>query len=85
MSSEAASCSSQLRAAVPLKRARVNEEVRTNETIKDLNETKDELERVKKKPCSELKKTVDRKKQRNRIPIKREKMTIKPRQVECPV
>ena len=36
MSSEAASSSSQLRAAVPLTRARVEEEVQTNETMKDL-------------------------------------------------
>ena len=48
LSSEAASCSSQLRAAMPLKRARVNEKVQTNETIKALNETKEELEWVKK-------------------------------------
>ena len=40
MSSEAASFSLQLRAAVPLKRARLEEEVQTNETMKDLNETK---------------------------------------------
>ena len=47
MSSEAASPSSQLRAATPPKRARVEEEVQTNNTRKDLKETKDELERVK--------------------------------------
>ena len=43
MSSEAASSSTQLRAAVPLKRAIVEAEVQTNETKKDHNETKDEL------------------------------------------
>ena len=43
MSSETASSSSQLRAAVPLKRARVEEEFQTNETMKDLNETKKKL------------------------------------------
>ena len=47
MNSEAASSSSQLRAAVPPKRPRVEEEVQTNETMKDLKEMKDELERVK--------------------------------------
>ena len=47
MNSEAASSSSQLRAAVPPKWAKVEKEVQTNETMKDLNETKDELERVK--------------------------------------
>ena len=47
-SSEAASSSSQLRAAVLPKRRRVEEEVQTNETVKDLNETKDELERMRK-------------------------------------
>ena len=48
MRREAASSSSQLRAAVPTKRARVEEEVQMNETLIDLNETKDELERVRK-------------------------------------
>ena len=48
MSSEAASSSSQLRAAVSLKRARAEVEVQLNETMKDLNEIKDELERVRK-------------------------------------
>ena len=37
--SEAASSSSQLRAAVPQKRARVEEEVKTNETMQDFNST----------------------------------------------
>ena len=40
-SSEAASASSQLKAAM-------EEEVQTNETMEDLNETKDELDRVRK-------------------------------------
>ena len=39
MNSEAASSSSQLRAAVPPKRARVEEEVQTNEIIQNHNET----------------------------------------------
>ena len=47
MNSEAASSSSQLRAAVTPKRARAEEELKTNETIKDLKQMKDELERVK--------------------------------------
>ena len=42
MNSEAASSSSQLRAAVPPKRARVEEEVQTNETMQDLNGTMQE-------------------------------------------
>ena len=53
--SEAASSSSQLRAGMPPKRTRVEEEVQTNETMKDLNETKDGLERVRK--SEELEKT----------------------------
>ena len=40
LNSEAASFSSQLRTAVPPERARVEEEVQTNETIHDLNEVK---------------------------------------------
>ena len=48
LTSNAASSSSQLRAAVPSKRARVEEEVQTNETMKNLNETKGELERMRK-------------------------------------
>ena len=47
--SEAASSSSQLRAAVPSKRARVEEENQTNETmqdLQDLSETKKDLDRV---------------------------------------
>ena len=47
INSEAASSSSQPRAAVPPKRARVEEEFQTNETMKNLNKTKDDLERVK--------------------------------------
>ena len=48
MSSKAASSSSQLKDAMPAKIARVEEEVQTNETMEDLTETKDELERVRK-------------------------------------
>ena len=47
--SEAASSSSQLRADVPSKRARVEEENQTNETmqdLQDLSETKKDLDRV---------------------------------------
>ena len=48
MNSKAASSSSQLKTAVPPKRAKVEEEVQTNETMQDLNEAKKELERVTK-------------------------------------
>ena len=47
MNSEAASSSSQLRAAVPPKRARVEEEVHTKETIQDLKGTMQELEKTR--------------------------------------
>ena len=47
INSEAASSSSQLRAAVPPKRARVEEEVQTNETMQDLNGTIEELEKTR--------------------------------------
>ena len=57
MNSEAASSSSQLRAAVPTKRTRVEEEVQTNETMQDLNETKDELKKTKKE-LDEMTKTM---------------------------
>ena len=46
MNSEAVSSSSQLRAAGPPKRARVKEEVQTNETMQDLNGTTEELEKT---------------------------------------
>ena len=48
MKSEAASSSSPLRVAVPPKRARVEEEVQTNETMKNLDGMKDELETTRK-------------------------------------
>ena len=48
MNSEAASSSSPVRVAVPPKRARVEEEVQTNETMQDLDGTKDERERTRK-------------------------------------
>ena len=48
MNSEAASSSSQLRAAVPPKRVRVEEEVQTNETMQDLNGTMEELKKTRK-------------------------------------
>ena len=47
VSSEAASSSSQLKTAVPTKKAKVEEEVKTNETMEDLNETRHELDRVR--------------------------------------
>ena len=47
MSSKAASSSSKLRAAVPPKGTRVEEEVQTNETLEDTSEKEDQLERVK--------------------------------------
>ena len=47
MNSEAALSSSQLRAAVPPKRARVEEEVQTNETMQHLNGTTEELEKTR--------------------------------------
>ena len=53
LSREAASSSSQLKAAMPAKRPRVEEEVQTNEAVEHLNQTKGELERMR-KPCSEL-------------------------------
>ena len=48
MNSEDASSSSQLRVPVPPKRARVEEEVQTNETMQDLNGTIEELETTRK-------------------------------------
>ena len=48
MKSEAASSSSPLRVALPPKRARVEEEVQTNETMKNLDGMKDELETTRK-------------------------------------
>ena len=44
---EAASSTSQLKAAVLAKTVTVEEEVQTNETTEDLNETRHELDRVK--------------------------------------
>ena len=57
MNSEAASSNSQLRAAVPPKRARVEEEVQTNETMQDLKGTLEELEKVRKE-LDEMTKTM---------------------------
>ena len=57
INSEAASTSSPLRVAVPSKRARVEEEVQTNETMQDLNGMKDELERTRKE-LDEMTKTM---------------------------
>ena len=47
MSTDAASCSSQQRAAVSPIGARVEEEVQTNETMEDISEKGDQLERIK--------------------------------------
>ena len=47
MNSEAASSTSQLKAAVPPKRVRVEEEVQTNKTTQDLNGTIEELEKTR--------------------------------------
>ena len=55
--SEAASSSSQLRAAVPAKRARVEKEFQTNETIQDLNGAIEELEKTRKE-LDEMTKTM---------------------------
>ena len=57
MNSEAASSSSQLRAAVPPKKARVEEEVQTNETMQDQDGMKDELETTRKE-LDEMTKTM---------------------------
>ena len=57
MNSEAASSSSQLKAAVPPKRARVEEEVQTNETMQDLKGTIIELEKTRRE-LNELTKTM---------------------------
>ena len=57
MNSEAASSGSQLRAAVPPKRARVEEEIQTNETMQDLNGTIEELEKTR-RGLDEMTKTM---------------------------
>ena len=57
MNSEAASSSLKLRAAVPPKRARVEEEVQTNETMQDLNGTTEELEKTRRE-LDEMTKTM---------------------------
>ena len=57
MISEAASSSSQLRAAVPPKRARVEEEVQMNETMQDLYGTIEELEKTRRE-LDEMTKTM---------------------------
>ena len=57
MNSEAASSKSQLRVAVPPRRARVEEEVQTNETMQDLNGTVEELEKTRRE-LDEMTKTM---------------------------
>ena len=57
MNSEAASSFSQLRAAVPPERVRVEEEVQTNETMQVLNGTKEELEKTRRE-LDEMTKTM---------------------------
>ena len=47
LNSESASSSSQLREAVPSKRARVEEEVQTKESMQDLNGTIEEVEKIR--------------------------------------
>ena len=57
MNSEAASSGSPLRAAVPPKRAKVEQKVQTNQTMQDLDGRKDELERTKRE-LDEMTKTM---------------------------
>ena len=57
MNSETASSSSQLRAAVSPKRARVEEEIQTNETMQDLNGTIEKLEKTRRE-LDEMTKTM---------------------------
>ena len=57
MNNEAASSRSQLRAAVPTKRAKVEEKVQTNETMQDLNGTTEELEKSRRE-LDEMTKTM---------------------------
>ena len=57
MNSKAASSSSQLRAAVPPKKAKVEEGVQTNETMQDLNGTTEELEKSRRE-LDEIAKTM---------------------------
>ena len=57
MNSEAASSSSQLRAAVPPKRARVEEGVQSSETMQDLNGTIEELGKTR-RGLDEMTKTM---------------------------
>ena len=57
MNSEAASSGSPLRAAVPPKRAKVEQGVQTNQTMQDLDGMKDELERTRKE-LDEVTKTM---------------------------
>ena len=59
MNSEAASSSSQLRAAVPPNKARVEEGVQTNETTQDFNGTIEELEKTRRE-LNEMTKTCRR-------------------------
>ena len=49
MCSEDASSSSQLKAAVPPKRALIEKQVQKNETMENLADTRDKLDRVKKR------------------------------------
>ena len=57
INSEAASSGSPLRAAVPPKRAKVEQKVQTNQTMQDLDGIKDELERTKRE-LDEMTKTM---------------------------
>ena len=57
INSEAASSSSPLRAAVPPKRAKVEQKVQTNQTMQDLDGIKEELERTRRE-LDEMTKTM---------------------------
>ena len=57
MNSDAASSSSQLRAVVPPKRAKIEQGVQTNQTMQDLDGIKDDLERTRKE-LDEVTKTM---------------------------
>ena len=57
INSETASSSSQLKAAVSPKRARLEEEIQTNETMQELNGTIEELEKIRRE-LDEMSKTM---------------------------
>ena len=65
INSEASSSSSRLRAAVPPKRAIVEEEVQTNESMQDLNGTIDELEKTRRELDEDTKTLLSTEKHRD--------------------